>query len=50
LRFCEGREVLEMIVDGDGLHRSLPIREFCGCQVDRLGKRCAAFEDGRCQP
>lgn len=30
--------------------RILPICEFCGCEIDRPEKRCAALEDGRCQP
>jgi hypothetical protein len=50
LRFCEGTDVVDVTVHLDGIDRDPPICEFCGCTIDYPWKRCAALEDGRCQP
>jgi hypothetical protein len=42
--------VVDVSIREDRVDRSPPICEFCGCKIDRPRKRCAALEDGRCQP
>jgi hypothetical protein len=43
-------EVVDVTVHEDGHYCLRPICEFCGCEIDRLEKRCAALDDGRCRP
>ena len=50
MRLCEGTEVVDVTVRVDGSDLAPPICEYCGCEIDYPGKRCAALEDGRCQP
>ena len=50
LRFCEGVEVVDLRVCPNAIGHSPPICEFCGCEIDRPEKRCAALTDGRCRP
>jgi hypothetical protein len=50
LRFSQGREVVGSRLTDNLVDGRLPICEFCGCAIDRPEKRCAALEDGRCQP
>jgi len=42
--------VVGVSIREDRVDRSLPICELCGCEIDRPRKRCAALDDGRCQP
>jgi len=50
LRFCKGVEVVDVSVRWNAVDLTLPICEFCGCEIDRPEKRCAALTDGRCRP
>jgi len=34
----------------DPTEHFLLICEFCGCKIEHPRQRCAALEDGRCQP
>jgi len=43
-------EVVDVSAREERVDRSLPICEFCGCEIDHPRKRYAALDDGRCQP